>query len=110
MNSKDKKQLLSKLESIIGNSCYNGNIQNWGPGYTKYCDGREFRYPITFLENGVTKDKCRSTDPTMALERMKTGHYSFGANRLYIIEAIEKIIDYLEENHGLTAASPSNVK
>jgi hypothetical protein len=110
MNEMDKKVLLAKLEGIIGNSCYNGNIQNWGPGYTKYSDGREFRYPITFLENGVTKDKCWRTDPSMAFERMKTGYYAFGANRLNIIEALEEIVDYLEENHGLTGTTPSSIK
>lgn len=101
MKKDDKKQLLAKLESIIGNSCYNGNIQNWGPNYTRYHAGREFRYPITFLDNGDNKDKCSSTDPGMALDRMRTGYYAFGANRLYIIEALEEIIEYLEENHGL---------
>jgi len=110
MNEKDKKALLAKLEGIIGNSCYNGSIQNWGPNYQKYCDGREFRYPITFLENGVTKDKCWSTDPSMALERMKTGYYAFGANRLHIIEALEEVVDYLEEHHGLTAKTLSSTK
>jgi hypothetical protein len=37
----------------------------------------------------------------MSLERMRTGYYAFGANQLHIIEALEKVIDYLEENHNL---------
>ena len=105
MDTNEKKSLLSKLENIIGNSCYNSSIQNWGPNYERYCDGREFRYPITFLEKGMDKDKCRSVDPKMSLRRMRTGYYAFGANQLHIIEALEEIIDYLEKNHGLKSAS-----
>ncbi len=103
MGENEKKALLAKLESIIGNSCYNGNIQNWGPNYERYCDGREFRYPITFLDKGQEKDKCHKTDISMSLERMRTGYYAFGANQLHIIEALEEVIDYLEENYGLKA-------
>lgn len=77
MKEKDKKSLISKLESIIGNSCYNSSVQNWGPKYERYCDGREFRYPITFMDKGQEKDKCRNTDPTMSLDRMRTGYYAF---------------------------------
>jgi len=105
VNKDEKKKLLAKLESIIGNSCYNGNIQNWGPNYQRYSNGRSFRYPITFLEQGAIKDKCTKTDPEMPLERMKTGYYAFGANQLYIIEALEEIIDYLEKNYGLNAGT-----
>lgn len=104
MDNKNKRLLIAKLESIIGNSCYNGSIQNWGPNYERYCDGREFRYPITFLEKGKDKDKCWNTDSGMPLDRMRTGYYAFGANQLHIIEALEKIIDFLEANHGLTAS------
>ncbi len=101
MNAKKKKELMAKLESMIGNSCYNGNIQNWGPNYARYCDGREFRYPITFMDEGNKKDKCWHADPNMPLDRMKTGYYAFGANQLHIMEALGRVIDYLEENHGL---------
>ena len=76
-----------------------------GANYEKYCDGREFRYPITFLDKGKDKDKCRSADPKMSRGRMRTGYYAFGANQLFIIEALEEIIDYLEKNHGLQSSS-----
>jgi hypothetical protein len=101
VETKKKKALIARLEGIIGNSCYNGNIQNWGPNYERYCDGREFRYPITFLEKGTAKDKCWHTDPNMKWDRMRTGYYAFGANQLHIISALEEIVNYLEENHGL---------
>lgn len=28
--SKERLELLKELEGIVGNSCYNANIQNWG--------------------------------------------------------------------------------
>lgn len=77
MKARERKALLAKMENIIGNSCYNGNIQNLGPNYERYCDGREFRYPITFLDNGKDKDKCYDTDSNMSLKRMRTGYYAF---------------------------------
>lgn len=101
MNEEKKKLLLSKMEAIIGNSCYNGNIQNWGPNGEWHGEGREFRYPITFLDKGTEKDKRWSTDATMDINRMRTGYYAFGANRLNIIQALENIIQLLETEHGL---------
>lgn len=100
MKEKLKKQMLAEMESIIGNNCYNGNIQNWGPGGEWYGEGREFRYPITFLDKGCEKDKCWRTDSTMAMQRMRTGYYAFGANRLYIIQALEKVLEKLENEYG----------
>lgn len=96
MDENIKKKILAEMESIIGNSCYNGNIQNWGPGGEWYGEGREFRYPITFLDNGTLKDKRWSSDPSMPIKRMRTGYYAFGANRLYIIQALEKVLEKLE--------------
>lgn len=104
MDKRSKKMIISKLESIIGNSFYNASIQNWGPNYERYSDGREFRYPITFLDKDKNKNKCRNRiDPSMPMEQLLTGHYACGANHIYIIEALEKVIDYLEKNHGLIA-------
>lgn len=95
------KKLLVDMESIIGNSCYNGNIQNYGPGGYWEGEGRWFRYPITFLGPLGEKDKrsygIRDIDPS----KFATGYYAFGANRLSIVAALARIIEYLEENHNL---------
>ena len=48
--SKKRLAVLRKLESIVANSCYNANIQNWGPNGAFYGEGRSFRYPITFTD------------------------------------------------------------
>ena len=101
MNEIEKKKLLIKLESIIGNSCYNGNIQNWGPNYEQYHDGRGIRYPITFLGESNNKEKVKTVPPDMSFDKMKTGYYAFGANRLSIMSSLAEIIEYLEKNHNL---------
>ncbi len=98
--SKARKKLLLELESIIGESCFNGNIQNWY--MWEYEDeGRWFRYPITFYTEDGQKDKKWYPEPTMASDKLRTGHYSFGANQLHIIAGLMNALDYLEENHGL---------
>ena len=99
--SKSRQKLIAELESIIGNSCYNGKIQNWGPGGEWQGEGREFRYPINFLDEQGNKIKDWRTDPLMEWEQMKTGFYAFGANQLHIISDLEKIVDKLEKEFGL---------
>jgi len=101
MKESEKKKLMARMESIIGGRCYNGNIQNWGPNGEWQGEGREFRYPITFLGIDAQKDKCRSTDPSMKIERMRTGYYAFGANRLHIHQALENILEMLEQEYDL---------
>jgi hypothetical protein len=62
--SKARSLLLLELESIIGNECYNANIQNWGPNGVFEGEGREFRYPITFIDSDGKKDKRKYPDVT----------------------------------------------
>lgn len=108
MSDKKRREILSRMESIIGNSCYNGSIQNWGPGGQWYGEGREFRYPIKFVHDNGETEKRWSTDPAMPLTEMRSGHYSFGANQLHIIRALENVLTYLENEHGfkITEAGP----
>jgi hypothetical protein len=37
--SQKRARLLAQLEYIVGNNCYNGNIQNWGTGGTYEGEG-----------------------------------------------------------------------
>jgi hypothetical protein len=100
--SKKRLQLLITLENIVGNECYNGNIQNWGPGGVYEGEGREFRFPITFNTEDGTKIKRRSVDENLPASVVMTGRYKFGANELNIIRALNKVVSYLENNHGLS--------
>lgn len=98
--SKKRLELLLGLEDIVGNECYNANIQNWGPHGTFEGEGREFRYPITFVDSEGKKTKRRYLDHSISADLAITGHYAFGANHLHIIRAMDKVVRYLEENHG----------
>ena len=100
---KTRREVLVQLESILGNECYNGNIQNYGPGGTREASGRAFRYPLMVRLSDQEKLKIRTQS---ALEdipdtALRSGYYSFGANQLDVMVAFEKILAYLEKNHGL---------
>jgi len=91
--------ILVELERIVGNQCYNGNIQNYGPGGVWEGEGRSFRYPLTFLVDGK-KTKHLSpikTPPDVLL----TGYYAFGANQLHVVRALDKVLVCLETKYGL---------
>lgn len=81
--TKSRAQLLARLEHIIGSNCYNGNIQNYGPGGFYEGSGRDFRYPLTMIdENG---DKIKRSYPAttdVSPQILSSGYYAFGANRL----------------------------
>ncbi|MDE4916307.1 hypothetical protein [Cupriavidus metallidurans] len=101
--SDTRRQLLVKLESIIGNSCYNANIQNYGPGGVRIADGRAFRYPLSVRSpNGeVTKVKSHSVPDSIPSDDLLSGYYAFGANQLDVMGGLDEILRYLERHHGL---------
>lgn len=93
--------LLAKLEAIIGDNCYNGNIQNYGPNGRFEGAGRSFRYPLTVIDSDEEKSKKRSAATDISQEELSTGYYAFGANRLHIIKALDEVLKHLEENNDL---------
>lgn len=101
--TKAHRKVLVQLESILGNECYNASIQNYGPGGIREADGRGFRYPLTVRLNEQNKQKIRDhTVPENISDQMlRSGYYSFGANQLDVITALEKILRHLEKHHGL---------
>lgn len=102
--TKARKALLIELESIIGNECYNANIQNWGPGGVFEGEGREFRYPITFRDDEGPKIKRRRVEPSLSNATLLRGYYAFGANELHIMRALERALEHLERKCNLTFA------
>ena len=94
------RELLVRMEAIIGDECYNDNIQNYGSWGVWEGEGRSFRYPVTFLRNGES-EKRRSRFDDLLAEELVTGHYKFGANELSIYRALVKVIDMLEAEYGL---------
>jgi hypothetical protein len=100
--SAKRVQLLLELENIIGNECYNQNIQNWGPNGVFEGEGREFRYPITFIGSDGNKIKRKSVDKAIPAPVAMTGYYAFGANQLQIIRGLDKVVAYLEEKYKMS--------
>ena len=98
---KGRKALLIELESIIGNECYNANIQNWAPGGVFESEGREFRYPLTIRDAEGNKLKRRHVDIKRDGDAILDGYYAFGANELHIMKGLERVLAYLEREHGL---------
>ncbi len=95
-----RKKLLIKLESLIGNECYNSNIQNWGPYGVFEGSGREFRYPITFRDSENEKFKRRHVESDIDAKSLLGGYYAFGANELHIMAGLERVLLFLEEEYG----------
>jgi len=94
------KNLLIELEKIIGNECYNGNIQNYGSWGELESEGRQFRYPVKFY-NGTCESKQWIVSPDIPSEKLITGYYAFGANELNIYRALFKVVSHLREKYGL---------
>lgn len=94
------RELLLRMEAIIGDECYNDNIQNYGSWGVWEGEGRSFRYPVTVLRDGQS-EKRRSRFDDLHAEELLTGHYKFGANELSIYRALVKVIDMLEAEYGL---------
>lgn len=94
------RDLLVRMENIIGDECYNDNIQNYSSWGVWEGEGRSFRYPVTVLRgDNAEKRKFRFDD--LLAEELVTGHYKFGANELSIYRALIKIVDMLESDYGL---------
>lgn len=105
--SSARRKLLVRMESMLGNELYNGNIQNYGPGGVREADGRAFRYPITFVQKDGTKVKVRETTvpSTVPTDVLLSGHYAFGANQLDVMASLNRMLEYLERHHGLVIAT-----
>lgn len=91
------RELLFRMEAIIGDECYNGNIQNYSSWGEWEGEGRSFRYPVTFIRNG-SEEKRRGRVADLEHEELVTGYYKFGANELSIYRALIRIIDMLEKD------------
>jgi hypothetical protein len=102
--SKSRRKAIVHLESIIGSECYNQSIRNHGPGGVRESDGRSFRYPLMIHLGEGSKQKVRSDliPDSVSDEALRSGHYAFGANQLDVISAIDRMLKYLEKNHGLS--------
>jgi hypothetical protein len=94
------RDILVRMEAIIGSECYNANIQNYSAWGVWEGEGRAFRYPVTFIRDGQEEKRKTRTDDLQP-ETLITGHYKFGANELSIHRALVRIVDMLKTDYGL---------
>lgn len=106
-------KLMHDIEYEIGSECYNGNIQNFGPGGTWEGEGRDFRYPVRFLNSKGEIEKYRGkmpkilsstgkiTNGVLGEERYSSAHYAFGANELYILRGVKQALEVLEKRFNI---------
>lgn len=106
-------KLLHEIEHEIGSECYNGNIQNFGPGGEWEGEGRNFRYPVRFINSQGELEKYRGIFPPirnskgnyvkgiLGEEKYHSAYYAFGANELYILRGIKHALEKLERRFGI---------
>ena len=107
-------RLIQELEPEIGGRCYNGHIQNYGPGGIWEGEGRKIRYPVTYCEKNGYERKFKGDRPIKIIsddpmeieypslrEEIDTVHYRFGVNELYIYHGIKAALEKIEEKFGI---------
>ena len=108
-------KLMHRIEYLIGSETFNGNIQNYGSWGEWQGEGRKFRYPVRYKDpddkigkysselplkeiSAADDDECEFHYAPLTTDEMLTGHYSFGANQLYIFKGILKALRALEDD------------
>ena len=105
----DIAKLICELEFIIGDQCYNPSSYN---GYTGD-EGCSFRYPVyaytnespddlVKLRGRLNKDFLGTYLGIVTPELVRAMRYKFGANHLYIGEAIYNVLIMLEKRYGIS--------
>lgn len=90
--------LIEQLEYIVSQNCHNRFTRN-----RDNTDGRTYRYPVHmrthndhdawYTYRGVISS---ATDKSLG-----TLHYEFGANDLYIGDALDQILDFIERRYDI---------
>ena len=93
---KNTTELISELEYIIGNECYNPNSYD---GYTGE-EGKEFRYPVNVRQNNKFH-KYRYKISSLNPNEVSSIRYHFGSNHLYIGKGLIKVLKFLEDRYDI---------
>src|SRR3546814_1322347 len=76
------RDILVRMESIIGSECYNANIQNYSAWGVWEGEGRSFRYPVTYIREGKEEkrkarvDDLRSEEHTSEIQSLMRSSYA----------------------------------
>lgn len=83
MNERARKRLISRLEGVVTDHIFN--------------NGNSIRYPITFNDGSQLRGKFILDVNEGNEDKFFSGRYVFGANELFIYDALEAVILQLEE-------------
>ena len=90
--------LIGQLEYIVSQNCHNRYTRNYDS-----TDGRTYRYPV-HMKNPNDHDAWytyRGIISSATDKSLGTLHYEFGANDLYIGDALNQILNFLEDRYGI---------
>ena len=93
------KELLIRMEGIIGNECYNRYSQIYGPGGVWEGEGRSYRFPVTFVVDDTDEER-RKVSSDVDAGVLMTGRYKFGANELNIFRALARVVEMLRDEYN----------
>ena len=88
--------LITELEYIIADSCYNPNSYD---GYTGE-EGCEFRYPVWVYQDEKF-NKYYGNIIGLKPEQIDTIKYKFGSNHLFVGKGLMNMLDYLEKRYEI---------
>ena len=95
--SKKTIELICELERLVGKQCYNPQSYN---GYTGE-EGCIMRYPVYYCNKDGEDCKTKILVKDITKNCIGSIHYKFGANHLYIGDAIVDMINYIEDKYNI---------
>lgn len=96
--NKNRKRILQKLEAIVGSYASRKDAATTKKNSAR--DLPKYRYPIMFT-GGRGEAKTKSISYEIDEEQILEGHYKFGTTNLFIMLALNEVLDYLEDNCDL---------
>ena len=95
--SKKTIELICELERLVGKQCYNPQSYN---GYTGE-EGCIMRYPVYYCNKDGDDCKTKLLVKDITKNCIGSIHYKFGANHLYIGDAIVDMLNYIEDKYNI---------
>ena len=92
--SQTKAEIISELEEIVASWTYNR--------HNNYGKGGFYRYPFIAYDP-YFKYTCKHDSKLIAVtpKAIDDMYYDFGANRLYIGDALAEVLEYLEDRYHI---------
>ena len=90
-------ELICELERLVGKQCYNPQSYN---GYTGE-EGCIMRYPVYYCNKDGEDCKTKILVKDITKNCIGSIHYKFGANHLYIGDAIVDMLNYIEDKYNI---------